>query len=626
MKVIIREEIFGATIFYSEIGKKFFVDKDEFKNIVLNDTYPEDCCVDSKPIINRIIRLNGNESNNKFSFADIAYIELTRVCNLRCKHCLNNSGIKESNEIEYSELLRIIKLLIQAGIFEIRFTGGEPLLYPKIFDIIKLCTDNGIYVSMGTNGTLMTESVIKKLKKCGLNKVIISLDGTKKSHDSIRGTGTYDKTINAINLLKKYKIDYKINSVIMKNNMDDIIELAKQMYKEKNPLFIRRFIESGRGVNLKDNVLKSYDYDYLKEQLKYELKDKKIIRGHYINLEDESQNSRIQIPFKIPISCKAGQRSIIITPEGNIHFCGFLAAQGFSPIGNTSNIKDFRKFWETIDYVKILKKLNDNLDIYNSEKNVHKTNCLAYVQGMLNKRKKLYIIYSKNNLYSNQLKKIENDSFIETEIIEIESFCMSSKNLILSDSDCVYFLCCNSKEIKKCISKINGGNIINKNFLINKHDKLTCQNILMSKNIDVPKVYKGTDVDVNSFSYPIFCKENKHQGITFQAYNIRTLNFFFQNYNLNDFYFEESIRSIDEIKMYYVNGKIILKNGLYNNDNKISKICEEISSILNLDVYSADILKFEDRYYVIDINASAGFYLSDIARKEFLYYVGDLCK
>lgn len=626
MDVVIREELFGATIFYSKLGKKFFVSRDEFENIILNNVFPEDCTNGHKPKIKRIIRLNGNEKSNKFSFADIAYIELTRDCNLRCKHCLNNSGLRDNSEIIYSELLRIIQSLIKSGIFEIRFTGGEPLLYSKIYDIISYCAKNHIYVSIGTNGTLITEDVIKKLKSSGLNKVIISLDGTKKAHDSIRGVGNFDKTINAIKLLKQYKIDYKINSVIMKNNMNDIIVLAKQMYKEKNPLFIRRFIESGRGIKLKNNTLSFKDYVYVKEQLKAELENKKIIRGHYINLSDETLNSRITIPFKIPISCKAGQRSLVITPDGNIHFCGFLAAQGFPPIGNISNVKDFRVFWENINYEKMLKKLNDRLEEYNSQNNIQKTNCLAYVQNMLNKRKKLYIFYSKDNLFNNQLKKIQKASFIETEIIEIENFCLSSKIMILSDKDCVYFLCCNSKDVKICINKITGGNIINKKFLINRHDKLYCQKKLMNESINVPKIYKADNTDINLFNYPIFCKENKHQGITFQAYNVRTINYFFQNYDINDFYFEESIKTIEEIKLYYINGKIILKNGYYNNNEQITGICKNVSKVLNLEVFSIDLLKFNDKYYVIDTNASPGFYLSEVARKEFLYYIGELCK
>ena len=190
----------------------------------------------------------------------------------------------------------------------------------------------------------------------------------------------------------------------------------------------------------------------------------------------------------------------------------------------------------------------------------------------------------------------------------------------------MYFLCCNSKDVKKCINKIIGGTIINKNFLIEKHDKLICQEKLMKNNIDVPKIYKGKNIDISSFDYPIFCKENKHQGITFQAYNIRTINYFFQNYDISNFYFEESIKSVDEIKLYYVNGKVILKNKVYDDNDKIIKVCENISRVLSLDVFSTDILKFDNKYYVIDINASSGFYLSDAARKEFLWYVGELCE
>ena len=622
--MILREEIFGGTIFHNEIGKKIYINKSEFDNIIFNNVFPEDCNINANTKIDRIIRMNGKEKNNKFSFADIAYIELTRACNLRCKHCLNNSGIKSNDEIEYDELLRIIKSLIESGIFEIRFTGGEPLLYPQIFDIIKFCSDNHLYVSIGSNGTLMTESIVKKLKESGINKAIISLDGTEEAHDRIRGIGNYSKTMNAIRLLKKYNIDFKVNSVIMKDNMNDIVKLAKEMHNEKNPLFIRRFIESGRGSNIKNNVLKYTDYEDIKNKLRKELTDGKYIRGHYINLSDEIENSRIKLPFNVPISCKAGQRALIITPEGNIHFCGFLAAQGYRPIGNVKNIKDFRKFWESIDYVDLLKELNDNLNKYNSQENIQQTNCLAYVQNMLNKEKKLYIIYSKYNLFSNQLKKLQNDSFIETEIIEIEEFCSSSKNLILCNKDSVYFLCCNSKDVEKCIKKISGGNIINKDFLLSKHDKLTCQEKMEINNISVPKIYKKEDIAM--FEYPIFCKENKHQGITFQVYNIRTINYFFENYNIDNFYFEESIKSIDEIKLYYINGKIILKNSTFSCDKKLKTICETISKSLNLDVFSTDILKFENKYYVIDVNASAGFYLSDLARKEFLYYVGDLCK
>lgn len=58
----------------------------------------------------------------------------------------------------------------------------------------------------------------------------------------------------------------------MKSNMIDVIKLAKQLNKNQIHLMIRRFIESGRGSLLTDNTLSKQDYDYVRNQLKEELK------------------------------------------------------------------------------------------------------------------------------------------------------------------------------------------------------------------------------------------------------------------------------------------------------------------------------------------------------------------
>ena len=59
----------------------------------------------------------------------------------------------------------------------------------------------------------------------------------------------------------------------MKSNMNDVIKLAKELNEKKIRLFIRRFIESGRGERLKDNMLTKADYNYVKEQLKNEIEN-----------------------------------------------------------------------------------------------------------------------------------------------------------------------------------------------------------------------------------------------------------------------------------------------------------------------------------------------------------------
>lgn len=377
----IREESFGATILNLKNGQREYLNTSELKKLLEFGIFPNNSCIkkDDKNLNIKYIK-NFNKKNH-FSFADIAYIEITHECNLRCKHCLNNSGNKIPNQLNDDEIFNLIIEFSKAGMQEIRFTGGEPLVHNKIYEFISLAHKLGMYTSIGTNGTLITIEEAKKLKLAGLNKAIVSIDGTEVAHDNIRGKGSYKKTILGINNLEDNGIQVRINSVIMKSNMNDVIDLAKELNKKHIHLMIRRFIESGRGSLLENNTLTHEDYNFVKNSLKNELKDKYII-GHYLN-ENEQINYRINLPFNFIKGCKAGQRSLIILPNGDISLCGFLAAQGFNPIGNIRNVKNWIDFWNDMHSKNYLKELRANLDRYNSIENVQKTNCLAYVQRML---------------------------------------------------------------------------------------------------------------------------------------------------------------------------------------------------------------------------------------------------
>lgn len=378
-----REEVFGSTILNLKSGQREYLNVDETMKVLREKIFPENSCTKDLNGKYKIKFTKNNDFNIKnFSFADIAYMEITHGCNLRCKHCLNNSGERVENQLSDNEIFDLIIEFAKAGMQEIRFTGGEPLVHKRIYDFIALAHKLGLYTSIGTNGTLITREAAKKLKSAGLDKAVVSLDGTENAHDLIRGNGNYRRTIEGINNLEKNKIKVRINAVIMKSNMEDVIKLAKQLNKDHIHLMIRRFIESGRGSLLIDNTLTKKDYDYVKEQLKEELKGKYII-GHYLH-EDEQISYRIKLPFNFTRGCKAGQRALIILPNGDISLCGFLAAQGFKPIGNIRDVTNWIEFWNVMHSKDYLKELSENLDRYNSKTDVQKTNCIAYVQRMLN--------------------------------------------------------------------------------------------------------------------------------------------------------------------------------------------------------------------------------------------------
>ncbi len=383
--VNIREEVFGGTLMDVKTGKRVYITKKELKNILNKNIFPKDLQYLKKDNLNiKFTRLT-KKVENMFSFFDIVYLELTRACNLKCIHCLNNSGIKQKDELTKDELLKLIKKLSSLGVQEIRFTGGEPLLFNGIYDLIKFATEEGICTSLGTNGTLITKEVAKELKESGLKKVVVSIDGNKKTHDKIRGKKNYQKAMHGLKYLQKNGINVRVNSVIMKSNMDDVIKLAKKMSRKKITIFIRRFISSGRGKELENNMLNKKDYNYVRNKLQKELTKKTYVNGHYLR-NDEGVNSRIKLPFEIR-GCKAGQRAITILPNGDINLCGFLAAQDFPKVGNIKELDDFLDFWILINKNDHLLNLRNNLDKYNKLLNVQETYCLAYIANYLKDNK-----------------------------------------------------------------------------------------------------------------------------------------------------------------------------------------------------------------------------------------------
>lgn len=381
----IREEVFGGTLMDVKTGKRVYITKKELKNILNNNIFPKDLQYLNKDNLNIKFTKLTKKIGNMFSFFDIVYLELTRACNLKCIHCLNNSGIKQKDELTKEDLLKLIKNFSSHGVQEIRFTGGEPLLFNGIYDLIRFATEEGICTSLGTNGTLITKEVAKKLKESGLKKVVVSIDGNKKTHDKIRGKKNYQKAMNGLKYLKQNDINVRVNSVIMKSNMEDVIKLAKKMSRKKITIFIRRFISSGRGKHLENNMLNKKDYDYVRNKLQKELTKKTYVNGHYLR-NDEGVNSRIKLPFEIR-GCKAGQRAITILPNGDVNLCGFLAAQDFPKVGNIKEIDDFLNFWILINKNDHLLNLRNNLDKYNKLLNVQETYCLAYIANYLKDNK-----------------------------------------------------------------------------------------------------------------------------------------------------------------------------------------------------------------------------------------------
>ena len=148
-----------------------------------------------------------------------ATIRLTKACNLRCPHCYVNAGYALQDELSLEELKRVLDQLAKMKVFYLFYTGGEPFMRKDLGEILRYTQKKRIGISLSTNGLLLNKKVLEEIKNIPFDLFQISLDGTEKIHDSIRGKGSWRKAIKAIKLAKKIlKKNVGVGTVITKRN------------------------------------------------------------------------------------------------------------------------------------------------------------------------------------------------------------------------------------------------------------------------------------------------------------------------------------------------------------------------------------------------------------------------
>ncbi len=161
--------------------------------------------------------------------------ECTLNCNFFCKHCGSNAGRKFSlRELTTEEIKKTFKNIAASynpREIMISVTGGEPLLRKDIFEVMAYANKLGFPWGIVTNGFLVDEDVVHKMKESGMTTVTVSIDGIGRIHDDFRGArGAYEKAISAIKLLldTKFLKCVQITTSIHKENISQLEEMREK--------------------------------------------------------------------------------------------------------------------------------------------------------------------------------------------------------------------------------------------------------------------------------------------------------------------------------------------------------------------------------------------------------------
>lgn len=175
---------------------------------------------------------------------------LTRRCNLTCKHCYALSADHHyPGELDEAQLLAVLEDLKSYGVPALILSGGEPLLSPHLWAIAERARALKIYLGLSTNGTLIDERMADRIAAHGFQYVGISLDGLRATHDKFRRLeGAFDRSLAALRMLRDRGAHTGMRYTMTAMNGDDLPALLKLMRDEGIPKFYFSHLNyAGRG-------------------------------------------------------------------------------------------------------------------------------------------------------------------------------------------------------------------------------------------------------------------------------------------------------------------------------------------------------------------------------------------
>lgn len=299
---------------------------------------------------------------NKASYINIPMsgtFELTPMCNFSCKMCYVRKSLEEVKAhsrkmMTLEEWIELAKEARDAGMLYLLLTGGEPFAWPDFWKLYDVLCEMGFLITINTNGSLIDEQVIERLKEHPPIRINITLYGYgDESYEKLCGVkGVFGRVDQAITGLQEAGIYVKLNGTLTLDNVKDMEACVR--YAESKDLIYEintyMFPPIRRNENLVGenerftpeeaayNRLKCYRLQYGEER--YHQFMQSVVKGSAPPMGlDESCID----PRDGKIRCRAGKASFWVTWDGLVTPCGMMPRPQIDV-----REQEFSKTWELL--------------------------------------------------------------------------------------------------------------------------------------------------------------------------------------------------------------------------------------------------------------------------------------
>ncbi len=277
----------------------------------------------------------------------------TNMCNLACAHCYRDAGQRAEDELTTTEGMALIDEIAAAGFKIMIFSGGEPLMRPDICELIAHAAGRGLRPVLGSNGTMLTKEVARRLVEAGAQAIGISLDSVDPTaHDRFRAEqGSWQAAVDGMKSCRAVGLSFQLHTTVMDWNYDEVeklTDLAIELGCIAHHVFF--LVPTGRGADIEHTSLRAVQYErllrrLLKKQESVGLEVKPTCAPQFIRIADQ-----LGVKTRFQRGCLAGIAYCLINPVGDLQACAYLD----TPVGNVRETP-FGKLWREAELFRDLR-------------------------------------------------------------------------------------------------------------------------------------------------------------------------------------------------------------------------------------------------------------------------------
>ena len=280
----------------------------------------------------------------------------TNACNMYCDHCYRDAGVKAQEELSTAEAKTMLEQIARAGFKIMIFSGGEPLMRPDIVELVAHAKSLGLRPVFGTNGTLLSVEMARKLKTAGAMGMGISLDSLdkQKNNEFRRYDKAWEQAVQGMKNCREVGLPFQIHTTVMdwnQSELEAITDFALDIGAVAHHIFF--LVPTGRAVTIEEESLRAEAYEdvltrIMKKQQTVPIELKPTCAPQFTRIAKQ-----LGMEIRFSRGCLAGTSYCIISPKGQVQPCAYLNL----PLGDVRETT-FDQIWRNNPILKELRTLD----------------------------------------------------------------------------------------------------------------------------------------------------------------------------------------------------------------------------------------------------------------------------